>query len=70
MADFYTVKLMGGRHEGIQKYPKATTNWPLPDEIHLDDGYYAKVSESQLPEGADDHPNVSRGAAYQWKALK
>lgn len=70
MADFYIAKFIGGPRNGIKMYPKAITTWPLSNEIAADGGVYVKVSESELPEGADDHPNVSRGAAYEWKAVE
>lgn len=45
-------------------------SWPLPDILEIPshpEGFYEKVSESQLPPEAADHPNMGVGACYHWK---
>ncbi len=45
-------------------------SWPLPEKLPGTEGMggaYFKVSESDLPPEAAQHPNVGVGAAYEWR---
>lgn len=70
------VRFKGGPLDG--EVHIAPTAWPLPEMfsllLHSDEanlglqlGSYRKVSESQLPDEAAAHPNVLRGAEYEWE---
>ena len=43
---------------------RTVEEWPLPDRLDSDGGWFQKVSESQLPSGLS--PHVMRGAVYLW----
>ncbi|MEK9207974.1 MAG: hypothetical protein AAB922_05800 [Patescibacteria group bacterium] len=43
---------------------RTVEEWPLPDRLDSDGGWFQKVSESQLPPGLS--PRVMRGAVYLW----
>lgn len=68
MADFYTIRTVGGPLPGHKTVPKAH-GWPLPDKlpVPMGGGLYVKVAESELPAEVDDCPNVARGATYHWQ---
>lgn len=64
----------GGPLDG-QSFVTPDNVWPLPSDFTLalvsvegefGLGRYDKASESQLSDEAADHPNVARGAQYQW----
>ncbi|MDP9266372.1 MAG: hypothetical protein M3O91_09695 [Chloroflexota bacterium] len=79
MARGYLLRTIGGPAPvtRVVDYP-----WPLPDELPWYDvaggagrgvvpklvGRYVKVRESHLPSEVDEHPNVMRGAEYEWRA--
>lgn len=59
----YAIRLRGGPYDGLTLTTRGP--WPLPEDLGKgDSGTYRKISESQLKE---DHPNVMRGAEYQWE---
>lgn len=61
----YVIRTNGGPHPGTRSHPGP---WPLPDRLEDEGGHYAKTSESQLPPEMDEHPNIMRGAEYEWRA--
>lgn len=63
------VRTRGGPHQGVRFMPvtKLAAAWPPPDEIAAHGGRYVKVSQSALTEGEAAHPNVARGAEYEWR---
>lgn len=64
------LRMVGGPHDGDRVGPvRDLGGWPLPDRLEsplLTSGYYRKVSESQLPAEVAAHPNLMRGAQYEW----
>jgi hypothetical protein len=64
------LRMVGGPHAGDRHGPVSDLGgWPLPERLEsplLTSGYYRKVSESQLPVEVAAHPNLMRGAQYEW----
>jgi len=63
------LRMIGGPHPGDRHGPvDELGGWPLPDRLDspLGGGFYRKVSESQLPAEVAAHPNLMRGAQYEW----
>lgn len=62
----YLARFIGGPLDGETRMSSGP--WPLADEWTVawsEAGVYRKVRESQLTE---DHPNVARGAEYEWQS--
>jgi hypothetical protein len=62
------ISTRGGPYPGKRFLPitQLAPAWPPPDEIPAPGGKYVKTVQSELPHGS--HPNVARGAEYEWEA--
>jgi hypothetical protein len=69
----FIIRCNGGPAPGTRSCERLEDyglSWPLPDtlDVPAGGGVYRKVSESQLPSEAAEHPNVGVGAEYEWDA--
>lgn len=65
----YLMRFAGGPLDGLTGHEQ-THDWPPPDEFVVPDhseGIYHKISQSQLPDDVAAHPNLIRGAQYEWR---
>ena len=63
--EVWFARFDGGPLEGTRAVDSAKVPFPGPEVIEEVGGRYARVRFSQLE--ADVHPNVARGAEYQWE---
>lgn len=40
--------------------------WPPPEEAEMEGGKYIRKNYSQLTDEQASHPNIGRGAEYEW----
>lgn len=68
----FMIKTEGGPHPGVRFCDNLEAwglEWPFPEILpgEFTGGKYVKISESQLPPEAAEHPNVGVGALYEWR---
>lgn len=69
MNETILIKTVGGPFDGdtrVVNRAEMSWDWPPPNQILVpgEKGFYKRESYSQLPQIG--HPNVMRGAQYQW----
>ena len=62
--EIFLIRLMGGPHPGDQELASEDFEWPLPNLLQDDGGYYIKVSESVVRAG---QRQAYYEAYYEWR---
>ena len=71
------ARFNGGPLDGETRITPDEAGWPLPNEFRLalvsDEqtnftiGRYTKTNQSELPDEVASHPNLMRGAEFEWR---